>query len=188
MTDTALATRTALPPEATRLIDEIPREAWETHPQFEGLVRFWLERHEMFRKLMGLMSQETQGFLDSRAAPQRFGQAISRYGGAFVNELHGHHQIEDHHYFPILRDKDPRIGLGFDILDADHRALDGLLNGFVQSANGAIQGLNGQDPRAGAGRLLTDLTELERQIGQHLNDEEDLVVPVILKFGAGQLG
>jgi hypothetical protein len=63
--------------------------------------------------------------------------------GYSSNQLHGHHQIEDHHYFPLLRQKDARIERGFDLLDADHHALDGILNRFVAQANGAIRGGGG---------------------------------------------
>jgi hemerythrin-like domain-containing protein len=113
---------------------------------------------------------------------------VARYGGLFVNQLHGHHQIEDHHYFPLLRQKDVRIERGFDLLDADHHALDGILNRFVEQANGAIQGAGGPDPKAAAGLLRDGLADLGRLIGRHLEDEEDLIVPVILIHGADGLG
>jgi hypothetical protein len=81
-----------------------------------------------------------------------------------------------------------RIERGFDLLDADHHALDGILNRFVEQANGAIQGAGGPDPKAAAGLLRDGLADLERLIGRHLEDEEDLIVPVILIHGADGLG
>jgi hemerythrin-like domain-containing protein len=83
-----------------------PRESWQAHPDFHGLVSFWLERHMMFRQLMAHMGRETEAFLDGNRDAQGFAQGMARYGGLFVNQLHGHHQIEDHHYFPLLRQKD----------------------------------------------------------------------------------
>jgi rhodanese-related sulfurtransferase len=118
-----------------------------------GLRDFWLERHMMFRQLMTHMGRETEAFLDRDRDAQGFAQGIARYGGLFVNQLHGHHQIEDHHYFPLLRQKDARIERGFDLLDADHHALDGILNRFVEQANGAIQTAGGGDPYSGRGRI-----------------------------------
>ncbi|MCE8514783.1 hemerythrin domain-containing protein [Ruegeria pomeroyi] len=180
--------RTGLPEALRVLLEAHPRESWQADPNFHGLVSFWLERHMMFRQIMAHMQAETRAFLDAERDAARFAQGIARYGGMFVNQLHGHHQIEDQHYFPLLRTKDRRIETGFDLLDADHHALDGLLNRFVEQANGAIQGADGPDARTSAGALLTGLGNLERMIGRHLEDEEDLIVPIILKHGADTLG
>ncbi len=189
MTQAPLGTREGLPEALRVLLDAHPRESWQAHPQFHGLVSFWLERHMMFRRLMAHMSRETEGVLDADRDPQGFAQGIARYGGLFVNELHGHHQIEDHHYFPLLRTKDARIERGFDLLDADHHALDAILARFVEQANGAIRAAGGgADLRLAAGELKTGLDDLERLIGRHLDDEEDLIVPVILAHGAEGLG
>jgi hemerythrin-like domain-containing protein len=179
-----LATRTALPDALRVLLDAHPRESWQAHRQFHGLVSFWLERHMMFRQIMAHMTRETEAFLDGSRDARGFAQGIARYGGLFVNQLHGHHAIEDQHYFPLLRTKDARIETGFDLLDADHHALDGILNRFVEQANAAISGAEGAQARLGAGVLRDGLIDLERLIGRHLEDEEDLIVPVILRHGA----
>lgn len=188
MTELSLDTRTGLPEALRVLLAEYPRDGWAAHPQFQGLVSFWLERHMMFRQLMEHMTRETEGFLDGNRDPRGFAQGIGRYGGLFVNQLHGHHQIEDHHYFPILRDREARIARGFDLLDSDHHALDGILARFVEQANGAIRGVSGPDPKTEAGALRDGLAGLERLIDRHLTDEEDLIVPVILRDGPGGLG
>ncbi|NKX45025.1 hemerythrin domain-containing protein [Roseicyclus persicicus] len=188
MTDLSLDGRTGLPDHLRVLLADYPRAGWAADPQFHGLVSFWLERHMMFRQIMGHLSRETEGFLDGARDPRGFAQGVARYGGLFVNQLHGHHQIEDQHYFPILRDREPRIERGFDLLDADHHALDGILDRFVAQANAAIQGAGGPDPKAAAGALHTGLADLERLIDRHLTDEEDLIVPVILRDGPGGLG
>ena len=188
MTELSLETRKGLPEALQVLLSDYPRAGWQADPGFHGLVSFWLERHMMFRQLMARMTDETQSFLDGRSDPRAYAQGIARFGGIFVNQLHGHHQIEDHHYFPILRSRDSRIERGFDLLDADHHALDGILARFVAQANGAIQGAGGPDPKAGAGRLLAGLVDLERLIDRHLTDEEHLIVPVILRDGPDGLG
>ncbi len=186
--DISLETRTGLPEPLRVLLRDYPRDGWPADPQFHGLVSFWLERHLMFRDLMGRMTTETEAFLDGARDTRHFTRIIAHYGSAFVNQLHGHHQIEDQHYFPILRTRDPRIETGFDLLDSDHHALDGLLGRFVDQANGVIQRGQGQDPRRAAATLHHGLADLTRLITRHLDDEEDLIVPVILRDGPGGLG
>jgi hypothetical protein len=46
----------------------------------------------------------------------------------------------------------------------------------------------GGDARVAAGALDAELADLARLIGRHLEDEEDLIVPVILAHGADGLG
>ncbi len=182
-----LQDRTGLPDALQVLVRDYPRDGWAADPHFHGLVSFRLDRHMMFRNLMAHMLQEAEGFLDAERDAQGYAQGLSRYGGLFVSNLHGHHQIEDHHYFPLLRQKDARIEAGFDLLDADHHALDGLLNSFVEAANSAIRGIGGPDPRPSVDGFRAELLGLQRLIDRHLTDEEDLIVPVILKYGADDL-
>lgn len=183
----ALEDRDELPEALRVLLAEHPRESWESDPNFNGLISFWLDRHMMFRKLGTLMQSEAQSLLDNKTDSARFAQAISHYGGTFVNNLHGHHQMEDTHYFPVLATRDSRIAQGFELLDADHHALDGHLNRFVETANTAIKGL-GTDHKAAAGAFLTAVEGLDGLLRRHLDDEEDLIVPVILRYGTEGLG
>jgi hemerythrin-like domain-containing protein len=178
-----LVSRDGLPDALRVLLDDYPRDLWASDPGFHGLVSFWLERHMGFRRLLAAMTEETEVLLD-KGDPQRFMQRISRYGSIFVNDLHGHHQIEDHHYFPLLTERDSRLTRGFDILDKDHHALDGLLQDFVSAANEALTAQGATDPTA---RFHGNLTRLDRLICRHLDDEEDLIVPVILKYGTAGL-
>lgn len=175
-------------PEALRvLLAEHPRESWETDPNFNGLISFWLDRHMMFRKLGTIIQDEARALLDDKADARHFARAVSHYGGTFVNQLHGHHQMEDQHYFPVLMTRDARVERGFEMLDADHHALDGHLNRFVETANDAIKGLDG-DAKAAGGRFLAAVEGLDALLRRHLDDEEDLIVPVILKYGTDGLG
>lgn len=169
-------------PEALRvLLQELPREAWEHHPEFHGLVSFWLDRHLMFRRLTAALNADAEAEMDARMALAELQPRLSRQGGMLVQQLHGHHQIEDAHYFPVLQGFDPRLLAGFEILDKDHHALDGLIDDFVGAANGVLQG------QLETGRYRDELLRFERLLVRHLEDEEDLIVPVILKYGAGHL-
>lgn len=183
--DLGLEVRKGLPDPLRVLLEVYPRDGWTTDPGFDDLIRFWLDRHLMFRRLLTEMRSTTQTLLDRKSDPQRFGVVMSRYGGMFVNQLHEHHTIEDTHYFPVLSQKDDRIAKGFEILDADHHAIDRHLSDFVDVTNGALQKLDNRDTlQRAAGDLESQLGLLNRLLDRHLTDEEELIVPVILRYGA----
>ena len=189
MSQTALTERKKLPEALRVLLAEYPRTNWENDPGFDGLVRFWLDRHLMFRRLMGEMGSATEALLDKKIDNNRYAGLLSRYGGMFVNGLHEHHTIEDSYYFPKLSKKDSRITRGFDILDKDHHDLDGLLADFVAEANEVLKSADAPAKLyEGAGSFQKELRKLEKLLDRHLVDEEELVVPVILKFGSSGLG
>ncbi len=173
-------------PEALRvLLNEFPRETWEDHPGFDGLIRFWLDRHMMFRRILERIDQEAKARATRVIDPAVQAQSLARLGSAFVGELHGHHNIEDAHYFPVLAGKDQRISAGFELLDKDHHAMDGLLDGFVSRANGLLRAEPSDTSELG--RFIDEVAVFSRCLERHLIDEEDLVVPVILKYGAAGL-
>lgn len=181
--DEELNLRSGLPEALRVLLAEYPREGWAADKRFQGLVSFWLERHMMFRKLIGLMQADTLALLDRALDPAQFANRINRFGSMFVNDLHGHHQIEDQHYFPLLAAKEAHIARGFEILDRDHHAIDGHLNGFITAANAVLQ----RPDRTNAGHFNTQLQRLDGFLNRHLIDEEDLIVPIILRHGAESL-
>ena len=184
MPNLALAHRDGLPDALRVLLAEYPRALWETDPGFDGLIRFWLDRHMMFRRVVTDMLGDARRLVDAKMDPLQYASRLSRYGGMFVNGLHEHHTIEDTHYFPKLATKDSRIEGGFAILDKDHHDIDEILNAFVASANGILTLRDKpQGMRTLVGRFETEMVGLERLLDRHLNDEEELIVPVILKFG-----
>lgn len=178
----ALERREGLPDALRVLVEALPRGTWESHPNFSPLTRFWLQRHLMFREVLGRLRGDTRTFLDGRADPRAYGRQTARLAQFLLEELHSHHSIEDHHYFPALQGLDPRLETGFALLDADHHALDFHMAGLAEDTNAALRGLKAADPLAGAGRLEARLTEFDRFLDRHLTDEEDLVVPVILRY------
>jgi hemerythrin-like domain-containing protein len=179
-----LETRAGLPEALRVLLDEIPRETWEAHPEFGGMVQFWLERHLMFRQLLGQLRADAEDAIDRRIDLQGYGPRLSRFGGVFLNQLHGHHQIEDAHYFPQLVTLDRRIEAGFGMLDADHHALHGHLDTFAEGANAVLSRLSDEPAaREAVGDFHALLGGFHQMLDRHLTDEEDLIVPVILKTG-----
>jgi iron-sulfur cluster repair protein YtfE (RIC family) len=183
MTKTDLTQRQGLPDALRVLLAEFPRDGWQDHANFAGMVQFWLQRHLMFREVLGKIEAETQALLDRRIDAQAYAPRLSRYGGFFLNELHAHHQIEDAHYFPSLTRLDRRLEHGFDMLETDHQAMDGLLNTFAGGANAVLQAKADADAYQAAGTFLTQLERFKTLLDRHLTDEEEIIVPVILKTG-----
>ncbi len=177
----ALVTRQGLPDALRILLESYPRDSWENHSNFAGLVAFWLDRHVMFRRLTDTLRSDAEAAVDKRLDPQTHFARLSRFGGMLVSQLHGHHQIEDAHYFPVLAKREQTLDRGFKILDQDHHAMDGLLNRFTESANAVLQG-TGE-----AGAFHSELLSFQSLLHRHLEDEEDLIVPVILKHGPDNL-
>jgi hemerythrin-like domain-containing protein len=181
-TDLSLAARSALPDPLRVLLADYPREAWEADPGFSQLIRFWLDRHLMFRRLLDQMQGDAQAAIDGAIAAPDYQRRLARFGGMFVNDLHMHHQIEDTHYFPVLEAQDTRIAQGFAILDSDHHQIDAGLHGFAETANTALR-LAPDAPgfRDSAADVLTAIDAIAPLLNRHLIDEEELVVPVLLK-------
>jgi iron-sulfur cluster repair protein YtfE (RIC family) len=175
-----LASRTGLPDALRVLVETLPRSGWDTHPNFDGLTRFWLDRHLMFRDVLGQLRGGAEARLDGSVDPVKHARETQRYAAFLLNELHMHHQIEDHHYFPHLQGLDARLSRGFEILDADHHALDGHIRALAEVANAYLSDFDGTEARDRAGRLRETLAGFETFLDRHLTDEEDLVVPIIL--------
>jgi hypothetical protein len=182
---TALATRTGLPSEYQLILAEYPRAGWPDHRDFNGLAAFWLDRHLSFRKTFQHLAKDAQARIDGNLAPDVFAQRLVRQGSGLLSDLIGHHQIEDQAYFPQLARLEPRIARGFDMLDGDHHALHDLIDRFAKGANAALQSPDAAKQRDRTARFLTDLQEFDRHLSRHLDDEEDLVLPVVLKHRVG---
>ncbi|MZR14890.1 hemerythrin domain-containing protein [Maritimibacter sp. DP07] len=182
--DLSLDARDGLPPEMKVLLETYPRETWEGHPNFQGLTAFWLQMHGKFRAVQTELLQLTQDFLDGKTDPMRYGAATSRYSGFFLEGLHGHHNIEDHHYFPLMVALDDRVARAFDLLDADHHALSHHMNALADATNAVLRPLqNGEDARDPAGKLHGVQSDFQTFLDRHLTDEEDVIVPLILEYG-----
>ncbi|MBD2841902.1 hemerythrin domain-containing protein [Erythrobacter sp. KMU-140] len=170
-------------PEAFRiLLNETPRDSWETHPSFKTPTRNWLGAHRMFRRLAETIRTTLETHLENRASFRTTVTHLSYYGDALVRNLHGHHNFEDTSYFPELRKADPRFAGGLEILERDHEILDRVLHDFTQQANGLITQF--QNNVLPGERPIADIHQtslaIERLLQRHLADEEELAVPIIL--------
>ena len=181
-----LDARKALPDSLRILLQELPRNEWASHDHFNGLVSFWLDRHLMFRRLLTTLQSESQLAVDKAMEVDVFASRLHRYAGIFVEQLQVHHHMEDMKFFPKLSEFDSRLTSGFDILDADHHALDENLAQFVLKTNKVLQSDNPENAIETTKVLVDEITRLEKLLDRHLTDEEELVVPILLKYGTHQ--
>ena len=186
----ALDSRAGLPEDLRVLVERYPRDGWTSHRNLGDMARFWLSRHAMFRELGTALEEAQVSFLDDKMQAREFAGFFAPRLQFLLQQLHVHHHIEDDHYFPIFRRADPRLVRGFDMLDCDHEALGTAIQSCVATANrflGSLDGSKDASKRAAEeyGRCGTVLL---KGLTRHLDDEEDLIVPLILDRGEQELG
>lgn len=180
---TALEDRDGLPDAIRILIEKYPRDLWEGHSNFDGMTQFWLSRHLEFRRALTMMRTDAQTILDDREDRSNTSRRMLHVGHFFIDALHGHHNIEDHHYFPVLSKTEPRLERGFELLDADHHDLHAHLDDLAEHMSQIATTENSLALRDMVGSTETALGRFERFMDRHLTDEEDLVVPIVLEHG-----
>ena len=191
MPQTEISLREGLPEHLRKLSKHYPREVWEKHSNFNELTQFWLSRHVMFRELIERLQQDSEAIIDSAGnnasnneAQIKHKQTLSRLTGFMLSQLHEHHNIEDHHYFPLLIPFDADLRNGFDILDKDHQVLDKNIHDLAGKTNELLSALQtGQAVQQTAEQLLISQRTFDNFLHRHLTDEEELVIPIILEYG-----
>jgi iron-sulfur cluster repair protein YtfE (RIC family) len=184
-----LARRSGWPEDLRVLIARFPREQWEGHANLGAMARFWLSRHDMFRELSGNIEEVMARFLKGDIPAAEFPRQLVPRLQFLLSQLDVHHQIEDQHYFPIFRAAEERLARGFDVLEGDHHAIHADMAATAETANALLRALadksdarrQGDDYTKASGTLIKGLI-------RHLDDEEDLIVPLILDRGEAALG
>ncbi len=174
----ALATRTGLPSGFRWLLDDYPRDRWPS--ALDETAAFWLQMHASFRghqaHMDGLVGQwRANG--DLAALHRSLIPALQ----SFLQHLDGHHRVESGHYFPMMRKIEPKIDAGIDLLDRDHHAIHETLEALFQGGLAFHQAMAGNAPDAAdkANRLSDLIDGNARPLLRHLEDEEDIVIPLI---------
>jgi len=173
----ALASRAGLPAEFCWLRDELPRDRWTGLHETAG---FWLQMHAGFRSHQAHMDALVACWRadgDLTALHRQLTPALQ----AFLQHLDGHHRVESGHYFPMMRTVEPRIGAGLDLLDRDHDAIHAHLEALFQAGLAFHRAVStsAPDARDHVARLADALAAAGPPLTRHLDDEEDIVIPLI---------
>jgi hemerythrin-like domain-containing protein len=176
--------RTGWPAELRILLTEFPRDLWQQSAS--PLARFWIDRHQHFRMQSSALRSATDDYRERRSAPKEFADRVAPRLQNFLSQLQGHHQIEDLHYFPAFRAADRRLNAGFDVLADDHKLLHEDIVTIVQAMTAFIGTLRESgrsmenDRRQAADSFVDAFDPLYRRLDRHLDDEEDLIIPLML--------
>ncbi|WP_417685402.1 hemerythrin domain-containing protein [Roseibium sp.] len=188
---TDLDRREGLPDEWRFLLEDYPREVWSGHRNLGPLMQFWLERHDGFRALGRTLDETLGRFREGKMQAQQFGAFFGPRLQQFLSQLHHHHQIEDHHYFPVFMAAEKRLVGGFELLEGDHELIHHRIETTVGSANALFRELQSgnRDRILRAADSFADTSDLLISgLMRHLDDEEDLIVPLVLDRTEGALG
>jgi hemerythrin-like domain-containing protein len=185
-----LDTRPGLPEDLRFLLERYPREQWSGHANLGQMAQFWLQRHKMFRELGGALNDATHKFREGAIPPQEFQQWFAPRLQFFLQQLNEHHHVEDFHYFPIFRAAEARLLAGFEVLERDHETLHAGIVQSVESANEFLKSLQADKDRlrTAADSYVEVNDRLLKQMLRHLDDEEELIVPLILDRSEQKLG
>jgi iron-sulfur cluster repair protein YtfE (RIC family) len=184
-----LASRSGWPEDLRVLMARFPREQWEGHANLGEMARFWLSRHAMFRELSGNIEEVTAAFLKGDLPAADFPRQLVPRLQFLLSQLNVHHQIEDQHYFPIFRAAEERLARGFDVLEGDHHAIHADMAATAETANALLRALADKSDALKQGNAYARASgALLKGLVRHLDDEEDLIVPLILDRGEAALG
>ena len=185
-----LESRSGLPDDLRWLVENYPRESWQGHHNIHGMASMWLQRHDMFRELGGVLTAGIGDYREGRLDARGFAQWFAPRLNFFLGNLDGHHNVEDHHYFPVFANAEKRLKRGFEILDADHHLIHEALERNAETANAFVRSLqeNEDRQRFAADAYADENARLVAMLTRHLADEEDLIIPLILDRGDRALG
>ncbi|MDP3369085.1 MAG: hemerythrin domain-containing protein [Brevundimonas sp.] len=180
----ALAARSGLPTEFLYLRDAFPRTRWN-EAGLNPIARHWLGMHAGFRG-------QQAGMANLVARWRVGGMETGVVHGALIPVLHqflqhidAHHRIESGHYFPAMQRIEPRIEAGIALLDRDHDEIHAHIEALVTAGRGFHQAVTSgaSEARDRLGRLAEALDLAGPELARHLEDEEDIVIPLIALHG-----
>ncbi len=127
-----------------------------------SMATMLMSSHFAFRRDLACFAKALETPDASRLA------AVAEEWTRFRGSLHGHHTVEDTTMFPGMRAEHPALAATFDQLDADHRAIDPLL----ERGDAVFASL---PQELGAARDL--IATLSGLLAKHLDTEEAAITP-----------
>lgn len=178
--DTHVAMRDGLPKAIRPTLLEEAEADWQANPRFAGKARFFMNIHRQLLNGSDWLAATAEKLLD---APSRdliesaLAADLAPNTLHFLSFAHGHHEIEDHGYFPQFRQLYPQLNDALNLLDGDHQVLDEALNGVEASVTSASKS------RDDIATLYRHAAALRKIMHRHITDEEEVIIPIFLRHG-----
>ncbi|WP_069353322.1 hemerythrin domain-containing protein [Burkholderia cenocepacia] len=175
--------RTRLDTSIGLLLATLPREEWNRHANYAGMVehlqgihRGILEHGAALAQALTALAEGKVGATQAPSLNRQLREGMKQY----AEHLHAHHRIEDHQLFPGILQSYRRIERPLALLEADHR----VLNAAVESFERVLRDYPADDAQVSAYDRLAQAAALtERAARRHIHDEEAIVVPPLLGMG-----
>lgn len=178
--NTHVAMRDGLPLAIRPTLLEESKSNWQKHPRFAGKARFFMNIHRQLLDGADWLAAQSEQLLEvpqSVLRDQTRAIGLTANTGRLLSFAHGHHEIEDHGYFPQFAQLYPQLDRALSLLDGDHQVLDETLQG-VETA--IAQAGDGRDQMA---QLHSHAAALKKIMHRHITDEEDVIIPIFLRHG-----
>lgn len=182
-----LGTRKGLPTDLLFLTEKHPRGTWRGQSALAGTGDIWLANHDYFRAITAKIAEQLTRLREDGHTTYDSAPGLRRHIGSLLGSLDGHHRIEDNHYFPMFQRAEPRLLRGFEILDADHHLIHDAIDEMAAATQdslrrlGTAEGVMTSDQRYAVDALADVVDRIAPLLRQHLADEEDIVIPLILE-------
>jgi len=187
--DHTLGIRSGLPDDLLRLRAKYPRESWPGHANLGEWVQFWLSRHGIFRDVGAMLDTGCAQMLDGQLVIGEFRPWFMPRLQFLLGHLDLHHRIEEFHIFPAFARAEPGLAQGFALLEADHDVIHRLVDALTDAAAGlAKAGDDTASINTAVAPTQRTLIALTSALTAHLDDEEDLIVPIVLERSEADLG
>ena len=183
--------RSGLPNSLRHLLKIYPREEWSKDILDGNWVSFWLSRHKIFRKIGDSINDSIERTLDSKLPGDEFVTHYSHLMNLMLNNLHSHHTVEDNFIFPKFYNKINKFRYGLDLLENDHELIHNNIEELVIHGNHLIKNLShnlNKDFKSQLEKYRKINKKFDLLLKNHLNDEEDLIIPFIILHGEDYFG
>lgn len=182
-----LGSRAGLPDDLLFLTRKHPRGGWRGQSALAGTGEIWLANHDYFRAITAKIAEQLTRLREDGETTHDSAPGLRRHIGSLLGSLDGHHRIEDNHYFPMFQRAEPRLLRGFEILDADHHLIHDAIDELAATTQdslrrlGTAEAVMTSDQRFAVDALAGTVDRIAPLLRQHLADEEDIVIPLILE-------
>jgi hemerythrin-like domain-containing protein len=159
------------------LYNKLPPDQW-FGADYAYKTSGWLKVHTNIRKRQRILVQISEAYISGEFDWSEYRSQILKRINMHVLKLHQHHGVEDDGFFPEFVSMYPKLAPAFEILGHDHEYLNELLD-KLQIQNDQLARSEVED-KALAEELHKTLVAVTDLLQQHLTDEEDLVIPILV--------